>query len=198
VLTEYAAAFGPVPAMRIDRIGYGAGDRDLPETPNVLRVLVGEAGAAATAAPAMRVTVMACEIDDMNPQIFGPLMDQLYAANALEVFYQPVQMKKNRPGTLVTVVCRPGDLRPLTDLVFRETTTIGVRYHEMDRECLERETATVTTPWGDVRVKVARRGQDVLNAQPEFDDVARLAAEHDVPIKIVHAHATRAWLDRSQ
>ncbi len=196
VLTEYAAAFGPVPAMRIERIGYGAGDRDLPETPNVLRVLVGEAGAVATAAPVMRVTVMACEIDDMNPQIFGPLMDRLYAANALEVFYQPVQMKKNRPGTLVTVVCRPGDLRPLTDLVFRETTTIGVRYHEMDRECLERETVAATTPWGDVRVKVARRGRDVLNAQPEFDDVARLAAEHDVPIKTVHAHATRAWLDR--
>ena len=201
VLTEYAAAFGPVPAMRIDRIGYGAGDRDLPETPNVLRVLVGEAGeagAVATAAPVMRVTVMACEIDDMNPQIFGPLMDRLYAANALEVFYQPVQMKKNRPGTLVTVVCRPGDLRPLTDLVFRETTTIGVRYHEMDRECLERETVAVTTPWGDVRVKVARRGRDVLNAQPEFDDVARLAAAHDMPIKTVHAQATRAWLDRSK
>ena len=198
VLTEYAAAFGPLPAMRIDRIGYGAGDRDLPETPNVLRVLVGEAGAVATAAPVMRVTVMACEIDDMNPQIFGPLMDRLYAANALEVFYQAVQMKKNRPGTLVTVVCRPGDLRPLTDLVFRETTTIGVRYHEMERECLERDIVAVTTPWGDVRVKVARRGGEVLNAQPEFDDVARLAAAHDVPIKEVHAEATRAWLDSSK
>ena len=197
VLTEYATAFGPVPAMRIDRIGYGAGDRDLPETPNVLRVLVGEAGAA-TATAVMRVAVLACEIDDMNPQIFGALMDRLYAAGALEVFYQPVQMKKNRPGTLVTVVCRPADRRPLTDLVFRETTTIGVRYHELDRECLERETVPVTTPWGDVRVKVARRGSDVLNAQPEFDDVARLAAEHDVPIKTVHAQATRAWLDRSK
>ena len=98
VLTEYADAFGPMPAMRIDRIGYGAGDRDLPETPNVLRVVVGTAAAAIDGAPAMRVTVMACEIDDMNPQIFGALMDRLYAAGALEVFYQPVQMKKNRPG----------------------------------------------------------------------------------------------------
>ena len=195
VLTEYASSFGPVPALRIDRIGYGAGDRDLPETPNVLRVLVGEA---ADAVPAMQVTVMACEIDDMNPQIFGALMDQLYAAGALEVFYAPVQMKKNRPGTLMTVVGRPSDRRRLTDLVFRETTTIGVRYHEMDRECLERDAVPVTTPWGDVRVKVARRGGHVLNAQPEFDDVARLAAEHDVPIKEVHAQATRAWLDRSK
>jgi uncharacterized protein (TIGR00299 family) protein len=192
VLTEYATGFGPVPAMRVLRTGYGAGDRDLPDTPNVLRVLVGET---ADAAPAMRVTVMACEIDDMNPQIFGALMDRLYAAGALEVFYAPVQMKKNRPGTLMTVVCRPGDRGPLVDLVFRETTTIGVRYHEMDRECLDRETMTVPTPWGEVRIKVARRGAVVINVQPEFDDVARLAAAHDVPIKDVHARAHKAWLD---
>jgi uncharacterized protein (TIGR00299 family) protein len=196
VLTEYADAYGPVPAVRIDRIGYGAGDRDLPETPNVLRVVVGTAAEDADTTPAMRVTVMACEIDDMNPQIFGALMDRLYAAGALEVFYQPVQMKKNRPGTLMTVVCRPGDRRTLAELVFRETTTIGVRYHEMDRECLDRDTVPVATPWGDVRVKVARRGDDVLNAQPEFDDVARLAAEHGVPIKDVHAQAQKAWLDQ--
>jgi uncharacterized protein (TIGR00299 family) protein len=196
ILTEYADAYGPVPAMRIDHVGYGAGDRELPDTPNVLRVVVGTAAAAVDSAPAMRVTVMACEIDDMNPQIFGALMDRLYAAGALEVFYQPVQMKKNRPGTLMNLVCRPADRRALADLVFRETTTIGVRYHEMDRECLAREIVPVATPWGEVRVKVARRGDQVLNAQPEFDDVARLAAEHGVPIKDVHSQATKAWLDK--
>jgi uncharacterized protein (TIGR00299 family) protein len=195
VLTDYAASYGPMPAMRVDRIGYGAGDRDLPETPNVLRAVLGEA---ADAAPVMRVTVMSCEIDDMNPQIFGALMDRLYASGALEVFYQPVQMKKNRPGTLMTIVSRPGDRRRLADLVFAETTTIGVRYQEMERECLDRETLPVTTPWGEVRIKVARRLDEVLNAQPEFDDVARLAAEHGVPIKDVHAQAMKAWLDRSK
>ncbi len=195
VLTEYATAYGPVPAMRVERIGYGAGDRDLPETPNVLRVLV---GTMAEAAPAVRVAVVNCEIDDMNPQIFGPLMDRLYAGGALEVYYQPVQMKKNRPGTLVTIVCRPDDRRALTDLVFAETTTIGVRYQEMARECLARETVPVTTPWGEVRIKVARRDGRLLNAQPEFDDVARLAADHGVPIKDVHAQAQRAWLDRTE
>ena len=192
VLTDYATSYGPLPAMRVDRIGYGAGDRDLPDTPNVLRVLVGEL---TDSAPSMRVAVVACEIDDMNPQIFGALMEQLYARGALEVFYQPVQMKKNRPGTLMTVVCRPGDRRALTDLVFAETTTIGVRHQEMDRECLERETVPVPTPWGEVRIKIARRDGRVLNAQPEFDDVARLASAHGVPIKDVHAQATRAWLD---
>lgn len=193
VLTEYASSYGPLPAMQIERIGYGAGDRDLPETPNVLRVLV---GTMADQAPTMRVAVVACEIDDMNPQIFGALMDRLYAGGALEVFYQPVQMKKNRPGTLMTVVCRPQDRRALTDLVFAETTTIGVRHHELDRECLDREIVAVATPWGEVRIKVARRDGRVLNAQPEFDDVARLAGAHGVPIKDVHAQAQKAWLDR--
>jgi pyridinium-3,5-bisthiocarboxylic acid mononucleotide nickel chelatase len=107
-------------------------------------------------------------------------------------------MKKNRPGTLVTVVCRPDDRRRLSDLVFRQTTTIGIRHHAMARECLDRATVPLATPWGDVRMKVASRDGDVLNVQPEFDDVARLAAEHDVPIKEVHAQATRAWLDRSK
>jgi pyridinium-3,5-bisthiocarboxylic acid mononucleotide nickel chelatase len=195
VLTDYATSYGPLPAMRIGGIGYGAGDRDLPEVPNVLRVVVGEMD---DAAPAMRVAVLACEIDDMNPQIFGALMDRLYARGALEVFYQPVQMKKNRPGTLMTVVCRPDDRRALTDLVFAETTTIGVRHQEMARECLDREHVAVATPWGEVRIKVARQAGRVLNAQPEFDDVARLAAAHDVPIKDVHAQAQRAWLDRQR
>ncbi len=193
VLTDYATSFGPLPTMRVHGIGYGAGDRDLPDTPNVLRVLVGEMD---EAAPAMRVAVLACEIDDMNPQIFGALMDRLYARGALEVFYQPVQMKKNRPGTLMTIVCRPDDRRALTDLVFAETTTIGVRHQEMARECLDRELVPVPTPWGEVRIKVARQAGRVLNAQPEFDDVARLAAAHDVPIKDVHAQAQKAWLDR--
>jgi uncharacterized protein (TIGR00299 family) protein len=195
VLTEFATGYGPVPPMRIDRTGYGAGDRDLPETPNVVRLLVGER---TEAAPAMTVTVMACEIDDMNPQIFGALMDRLYAAGALEVFYQPVQMKKNRPGTLMTVVCRPADRARLSDLVFGETTTIGIRYQEMQRDCLDRAHHAVATPWGAVRVKVASRGGRVRNAQPEFDDVARLASEHGVPVKDVHAHAMKAWLDRPE
>jgi uncharacterized protein (TIGR00299 family) protein len=195
VLTEYASSYGPVPAMRIARVGYGAGDRDLPDTPNVVRVLVGEGDAAQSA---MAVTVLSCEIDDMSPQLFGALMDRTYAAGALDVFYQPVQMKKNRPGTLMTVVCRPQDRRGLSDLVFRETTTIGIRVQEMRRDCLDRAHVSVATPWGEVRIKVARRDGRVLNAQPEFDDVARVAAAHDVPVKTVHAHALKAWLDRGE
>jgi uncharacterized protein (TIGR00299 family) protein len=197
ILSEYADAFGPMPAMRVTRVGYGAGDRELAETPNVVRVFVGEAAEdAATAGPAMRVAVLACEIDDMNPQIFGAVMDRLHAAGALEVFYQPVQMKKNRPGTLMTIVCAPAQRDVLADLVFRETTTIGIRYQEMSRLCLDREIQPVETTYGVVRFKVARKDGAVLNAQPEFEDLARLAAEQGVPIKMVQAAAQKAWLDR--
>ena len=193
VLTDYADAFGPVPAMRVKAVGYGAGDRDLPDTPNVVRVLVGEAD---TTQSATRVAVVECEIDDMNPQLFGPLMDRLYAEGALEVFYVPVQMKKNRPGTLVTLVTRPEQRASLTEVLFRDTTTIGVRYQEMHRECLERTTVHVDTPLGSVRFKVARRDGRMLNAQPEFDDLAALAASSGQSIKEVQATALAAWANR--
>ena len=199
ILSEYATAFGPVPAMRVTRAGYGAGDRELKETPNVVRVLVGHsAGAEAHGSGdnSHAVVVLECEIDDMNPQIFGPLMDLLYAAGALEVFYSAVQMKKNRPGTLMTVVGRPEHRERLTDIVFRESTTIGVRYQEMSRDCLEREMVSVATAAGLIRFKVARRNGRVVNAQPEFDDLAKLAAEQSIPIKEIQALAQKAWLER--
>jgi uncharacterized protein (DUF111 family) len=194
LLTGYASEFGPMPPMRVERTGYGAGDLDLLDTPNVLRLVVGES---ATSAAVMRVTVIECEIDDMNPQIFGVLMDRLYAAGALDVFYAPVQMKKNRPGTLVTIIARPSDRESLTALMFTESTTIGLRYTEMNRECLDRVSLEVNTPLGVIRFKVARRADRVLNAQPEFDDVARAAAEHGLPVKETQAIVMKAWLDRA-
>ena len=196
VLTEYAESYGTMPAMQVRRSGYGAGDRDFADYPNLLRVLVGEDDASTRL---QRVVVLECEIDDMNPQIFGALMDQLHEAGALDVFYAPIQMKKNRPGTLVTVVALPEHREALSALVFRETTTIGVRFREMDRERLEREQVDVQTLLGTVRFKVARRaGEDViLNAAPEFEDCLRLAEEHGVPVKEVQALATKAYLDLS-
>jgi len=199
ILTEYASSFGPVPPMTIEKIGYGAGDRELKETPNVVRVLVGEGTADAEASAfqtSMKVVVLECEIDDMNPQIFGVLMDRLYAAGALEVFYSAVQMKKNRPGTLMTIVARPEDRQAMTEIVFRESTTIGIRHQELSRECLDREMVTVATSLGPVRFKVARRAGRVLNAQPEFEDLAKLSAERGIPVKEVQALAQKAWLER--
>jgi uncharacterized protein (DUF111 family) len=123
-------------------------------------------------------------------------MDLLHEAGALDVLYTPVHMKKNRPGTLVTIIARPDDRERLVDLVFRETTTIGVRINETERQCLDRETVTVMTPLGSVRFKVARRDGRVLNVQPEFEDLVRLANEHSRPVKEVQAVAAKAWLER--
>ena len=190
IATSYATAFGPVPAMSIERIGYGAGSRDNPGTPNVLRILIGRA---AQEAPSERVTVIECEIDDMNPQLFGAAMERLYAAGALEVFYTPVQMKKNRPGTLLTVIAAPA-LRPaLSNIVFSETTTIGLRHYDVDRECLERELITVETAIGQVRFKVASRDGRVINAVPEFEDCAALARTRNMSVKDVQALACQAY-----
>jgi pyridinium-3,5-bisthiocarboxylic acid mononucleotide nickel chelatase len=193
LITGHAAAYGTLPPMTIERVGYGAGDRDFPGFPNVLRVFVGQA---ADGAEEDRVTVLECEIDDMNPQLYGVLMDRLHEAGALDVFFTSVQMKKNRPGTLVTILGPPDRREALSQIVFRETTSLGLRYHDVLRECLRREQISVETPWGPVRMKVARRGDVVMNAAPEFEDCRRVAAEHQIPVKDVQAAALRAFMDR--
>lgn len=195
LVSAYAESFGPMPPLTVDRAGYGAGDHDFPDTPNVLRVVVGRAEDRVTAG---RVVVIECEIDDMNPQLYGVAMERLYAAGALEVFYVPVQMKKNRPGTLLTVVGPPEQRERLADIVFRETTTLGVRYADVDRECLSREWVTVETAAGPVRIKIARRSGRVLNAAPEFEDCARLAAAKGLAVKDVQAMAIQAYGAKGQ
>ncbi|MGE5246393.1 MAG: nickel pincer cofactor biosynthesis protein LarC [Betaproteobacteria bacterium] len=189
IVTTYASSFGPVPSMSVERVGYGAGAGDFRPTPNVLRVLVGRE---ADAEQGDRVVVVECEIDDMNPQIFGVAMDRLYAAGALEVFFVPVQMKKNRPGTLLTVIAPPERRSAIADVLFGETTTIGLRYHETARECLRREIVAVETSLGPVRFKIAWRGGRIVNAVPEFEDCAKLAAAHKVSVKEVQAIAMRS------
>ena len=202
----YAAAFGPLPPMTVRAVGYGAGSRDFPDAPNVLRVVVGDTASVDTAIGAQpnpdaapdRVSVIEAEIDDMTPQLFGVVMDALLAAGALDVFYTSVQMKKNRPGTLLTVIAPPERRVSLTGLIFRETTTIGVRYRESEREVLDRETVVVATAVGPIRVKVARQRGEVLNVSPEFDDCVRAARAAGRPVKEVQALAVRAFHDRLQ
>jgi len=192
LVTAYATEFGAIPPMKVRRIGYGAGTRNFEDTPNVLRVLVGDSDASAAS---HTVTVIEAEIDDMNPQIFGVVMEKLLAEGALDVFYTPIQMKKNRPGTLLSVIATPAIREKLTSTIFHETTTIGVRHRDMTRECLDRETENVVTPFGPIRFKVARRGGEVLNAAPEFDDCVRLADATGRSVKEIQAAATKAWLD---
>ncbi len=195
LVTAHASDYGPLPRMRIELIGHGAGDRDTRDRPNVLRLLVGRPE---PTADGERVLVLETEVDDAAPQLLGPLLEQLLAAGALDAYFTPVQMKKGRPGVLVTVVAEAGRREALEELLFRETTTLGVRRQEWERTVLERETASVETAYGAIRVKIGRRRGTVYNAWPEFDDCQRAAAERGVPVKEVLAAALAAWREASR
>jgi uncharacterized protein (DUF111 family) len=188
-VTGHATEYGPLPPIRLEAAGHGAGTRDTPGRPNVLRLLVGQYDGGEGG----RVLVLETEVDDASPQLLGPLVERLLGAGALDAFFTPVQMKKGRPGVLVTVLAAPDRREALEELLFRETTTLGVRRSEWLRTELERETATVATAYGPVRVKVGRRGAVVYNAWPEFEDCQQLAGEKGVPVKEVLAAALAAW-----
>jgi pyridinium-3,5-bisthiocarboxylic acid mononucleotide nickel chelatase len=195
IISSYARAYGPMPGMTVERIGYGAGTRDLGKVPNVLRVVIGERTPASAPRPGVEAIVQVeCEIDDMSPQLFGPVSDRLFAAGALDVFLTAAQMKKGRPGTLLTVLAPPDKREAICDLVFRETTTLGVRFQEMWRETLDRMWVDVTVTGGTVRVKVATRRGEIVNAAPEFEDCVRVATATGRPVKVVQAEALRAYV----
>jgi len=198
LVSGYARSFGPMPSMSVSRIGYGAGTKSLDPVPNVLRVVIGERASASEPVNAVgqqSVLKIECEIDDMNPQLYGPVSERLMAAGALDVFLTPVYMKKGRPGTLLTLLA-PSDRRQgLCDLLFRETTTIGVRFEPVMRETLDRRWVDVTITGGTVRMKVGSRDDVVLNVVPEFDDCVRVAEATGQPVKVVQAEAMRAWLE---
>jgi pyridinium-3,5-bisthiocarboxylic acid mononucleotide nickel chelatase len=190
-----AKRFSTFPEMKIEKSGYGAGTRDFPGHANVLRLTIGEAPTQLSAKTLQEtISVLEANLDDMNPQVFGYVMDRLLEEGALDVFGLPVQMKKNRPGMLLTVLCRREDSTKLTDLIFRETTTLGVREREENRRVLARKWISVETRWGNVRLKVASMNGTVTNYAPEYEDCRKIAAEHRVPLKSVMQEATQAYL----
>ncbi len=193
IVSTLCTHFGALPPMTTSAIGYGAGSWDLKEQANVLRLFIGESAAKREAPGEHTVTVIETNLDDMNPQIYGYLVEQAFAAGALDVYSTPVQMKKNRPGQLLTLLCEPSATDKLVDLLFRETTTLGVRTYEAQRKVLQRESVTVETPHGSVRMKLARLNGSVLNAAPEYEDCRRIASERGVPLKQVLAEAALAF-----
>jgi len=185
LVSTLARNFGPLPEMHIVAAGYGAGARDLAEMPNLLRVIIGEREQ--TSQGLERLLLLEANLDDMNPQLCGYFSERAFAAGALDVFFAPVQMKKNRPGLLLSVLCRPEQRETMMNLFFQETTTLGVRYSEVLRRALAREWVEVATRYGPVRVKVARENGHLLNFSPEFEDARRVALENNVPLKDVLA-----------
>jgi uncharacterized protein (TIGR00299 family) protein len=191
IVATMATHFGPQPAMTVGAIGYGAGTADLAEQPNVLRISLGETLAREASAPQDEdVIVLEANLDDMSPQVYGYFAERALEAGALDVFSTPVQMKKNRPGQLVTVLCEPARWEGLADLIFRETTTLGVRRSNVQRRTLQRESVAVETPLGSIRVKVARLNGHILNVAPEYEDCQKVAVERGVPLKQVLAEVT--------
>jgi len=200
IVKTLASRFAAFPEMKIQKSGYGAGSRDFPGHPNVVRLTVGETGshvlAAKTKTASETITVLEANLDDLNPQVFGYVMDRMFEEGALDAFAMPVQMKKSRPGTLLTVLCRPEDASKLATLIFTETTTLGVRRRDEMRQTLARRWENVGTPWGEVRIKIASMNGTVTNYAPEYEDCRRIAAEHHVPLKQVMQEAARAYSNK--
>ncbi len=191
IATTLAARFGPLAPMRIEAIGYGAGSHDFPGQANVLRVMIGEAIGAAEAAT---VSVIEANIDDSSPEVLGFAMERLLEAGALDVSLAPLLMKKNRPGTLVRVIARTQDQERLAQLLFAETSTLGLRIYATERRVQARRTIEVETPHGQVRMKVSEEG----SYAPEFEDCRKLALATGVPLKDIIAAANHAYLSRQR
>ena len=182
---EYAA----MPELTVASIGYGAGSRDLKETANVVRITVGEAVGKSDETDV--VTVIETAVDDLTPEIIGYVIEQTIAAGALDAMCTQVQMKKNRPGHLITTLCRPEDAAQISSLLLRETSALGLRMRQERRRVMQRRLETVSTPWGEVRVKLGYLDGELANRAPEFEDCRRIAQEHGVPLKTVMQEALR-------
>jgi uncharacterized protein (DUF111 family) len=222
IVRTLCESFGPMTAMKIDRVGYGAGSRDPEGFPNTLRLVLGESGESREAPGIQRtqgtegtkategtheavqgtdgalrsderIVVIETNIDDMNPQAYGFVMERAFALGALDVFLAPVQMKKDRPGVLLTVLAKTHDFDALIDLLLRETTTLGVRYYNANRRTLDRVVDSIATEYGVVRIKVARDGGRTLHFQPEYEDCKRIAEQVGVTLLEVQDAARAAY-----
>ncbi len=200
IAAEFGAGFGTMPQMRVEKIGYGLGTRQLPGRPNALRAVLGEL--AETTAPAAApvagyetdtVTQIETNLDDLSPEVSGAVLEQLFAAGALDAFFTPAQMKKNRPGTLLTVLCEPAAVGRLAEILFAETSAFGLRLASRERLKLSREFQTVETAHGPIRMKLGSHGGRIVQAAPEFEDCRAAAVKAGVPLRSVFAAAQLAY-----
>src|SRR5689334_11059022 len=193
IVAALGSGFGAAPAMTIERIGYGAGTKEFPARPNLLRLVLGRDEAAAGREAML---VIETNFDDMSPEFYDYLFERLFAAGARDVFLSAVQMKKNRPGTLLTALVEPDLREKIAEIIFSETSTIGVRYYPVERAILKRDIVRVKTKYGPVKVKVVVEPGGGRRGAPEYDDVKRIAALKKVPLKAVYDEALRNFTDR--
>ncbi|MBC7189026.1 nickel pincer cofactor biosynthesis protein LarC, partial [Candidatus Aerophobetes bacterium] len=182
ILKVFSSGYGNIPLMRVEKVGYGAGEKEL-SFPNVLRILIGEME---SSLEEDEVSVIETNIDDMNPQFYGYVAELLFEKGALDVFLTPVYMKKNRPGVVLTVICEKKDEARFLEMIFRETTTLGVRVYHAKRRKLKRETRIIKTSLGEVKVKLGILNGKIVNFSPEYEDCKKIASSRSLPLKEVY------------
>lgn len=192
IISTVCETYGPLPPMRVTASGYGAGGRTYERFPNALRILIGDADADADA-QSEKLLMIETNLDDASPQIVGHVLERAFAGGALDCYLTPVQMKKNRPGVLVSILCRPAERETFYALLFEETPTLGVRSYEVERRALGREFVAVETEFGPVNVKVGKRDGRVVNVTPEYDDCREAAVRAGVALRIVDSAARAAY-----
>jgi len=198
IISTLCDSYGVLPEMKVEVTSYGAGTREYTDFPNVVRLMLGETANAKVANVSTdRLILIETNIDDISPQILGYVMERSFELGALDCWFTPIQMKKNRPATMVSILCKSVNKDIFAELLYSETSTIGVRIREVDRECLSREMVSVETRYGTVDVKIARRANEVMNAMPEYDQVKKLAREKGVAFSVVR-DAVLAQLDTKE
>ncbi|HRJ89439.1 MAG TPA: nickel pincer cofactor biosynthesis protein LarC [Pyrinomonadaceae bacterium] len=199
IISTVCDSYGVIPEMAVERTGYGAGSRIYDGFPNVLRIMIGETIADKIEQPQNRerLVILESNIDDLSPQIIGHVMDRAFELGASDCWFTPIQMKKNRPATLISILCRLELRSVLTDLLFKETSTLGIRFRDVDREALDRELVDVQTAYGQVKVKIGRHNGVIVNVMPEYDDVVRVAKENGVSLRAVHNAVSASLASRA-
>lgn len=193
IITTVCGEFGPIPKLLLNHSGYGAGTREYEEFPNVLRVLVGEDQAGADESLIERLWMIETNMDDISPQVLGHVMERAFDLGALDCYFTPVQMKKNRPGVLMSILCRDRQREGLSELLFAETTTLGVRAYQVERKALERKVVRVQTQYGEIDVKVASLNGHIVKAMPEYEQCRQAARNGNVPLRLVEEAARNAF-----
>ncbi len=196
IITTVCAEYGPIPQMKLQQTGYGAGTRQYEKFPNALRVLIGEdqSSTADSAAPGdERLWIIETNMDDISPQILGHVMERAFDLGALDCYFTSVQMKKNRPGVLLSILCRAEERSALSELLFSETTTLGIRAYEVERRALQRKIVAVETQYGPIDVKVAQLNGHIVKAMPEYEQCRQAAREANVPLRMVEEAARKAF-----
>jgi uncharacterized protein (TIGR00299 family) protein len=200
IITTVCTDYGPIPKMKLEKTGYGAGTRDYQKFPNALRILIGE-DATMSVGPGFedqRLWMIETNMDDISPQILGHVMERAFELGALDCYFTPVQMKKNRPGVLLSILCDDRDRATLSELLFSETTTLGIRAYEVERRALQRRIVTVETQYGPIDVKVAQLNGHIFKEMPEYEQCRLAAREADVPLRVVEEAARKAFAEHSK